>query len=117
MNASTRIPALLAILAIPLSCHEPTPPVAASFYGFYRGGFEVSSFERSGSGDRWWVLTVTDWSERYARLGFREYEPAFVAVDGLLSPPGTYGHLGAYTRQLEVTRVAVIHVPTPGDCP
>src|SRR5262245_39299657 len=117
MNASTRIPSLLAILAIPLSCHDPTPPVAASFYGFYRAGFEVSSFERCGSGDQWWVLTVTDLSARYAQLGLREYEPAFVAVDGWLSPLGTYGHLGAYTRQLEVTRVPVIHAPSPGDCP
>ena len=119
MSVLTRAPALLAIVAVALSCHDSEAPTAqaATYQGFFRAGFEVEAFVPCGSTEQWWVLPPADLSQRYAQLGLAEYEPAFVAVDGILSAPGTYGHLGAYNRELEVTKVVAVHVPTPGDCP
>ncbi len=53
----------------------------------------------AGDGDNWPQLTAP-----FAQAG-GPWGQAHIVVEGELSAPGQYGHLGAYTRELRVTRV------------
>lgn len=38
-----------------------------------------------------------------------DYVPVYVHLRGRLSPPGQYGHLGAYTREVTVTEITALN--------
>jgi hypothetical protein len=65
----------------------------------------------------WWVtghvqpLLRADTSPE-GRIGGTIY----AEFTGELSPPGRYGHLGAYSRQVVVRDVTVARRPNPEDC-
>lgn len=85
------------------------------YAGHYSTGFEVSAFTECGSGEAWWVRGTADLQvQAKAANDGAAYEPVFVRVRGTLSEPGTYGHLGAYPRELTVTEV--IEVSTADGC-
>lgn len=81
----------------------PGPPVHRGLVSF---GFEVEGFTPCDADGQWWVADApADLRERYRdAVGFR-YTPVYVVVEGTLSPPGEYGHLGAYDRQISISRL------------
>ncbi|MFI5119276.1 MAG: hypothetical protein ACHQM4_02635 [Thermoanaerobaculia bacterium] len=103
------------------------PPQASgtalgTFDGHWTFGFEQSSFVACGAAERWWLDTgkSTLPAQRKAALGPNAPEGRgpilFIHVRGRLSPPGHYGHLGAYPRELEITEATDVRLPVPTDC-
>ena len=77
-------------------------PRGDTYYGQYSFGFEKSEFIPSGRHERWWL------SGNIGDIEQRAISPVFVSVEGQLSEPGRYGHLGAYSRELIVKRVLLV---------
>lgn len=76
------------------------------FRGVYTGGFEVSDFRACGTDTTWWA------TGELRRLGGGQPVGVYAEVQGELSPPGSYGHLGMYPRQIEIRKVRRVE-PTP----
>jgi len=101
----------IAVLALSLAlaaCTTHSGP--QRFAGLYALGFEMQAFTADGSNETWWAtLEPQAQAERKAALP-ENAAPRFgsrirAEVEGTLSEPGHYGHLGAYPRQLTITRV------------
>lgn len=108
---------LAALVALTLaSCATPeTGPQRWS--GRYEWSFETSSFVADGGRENWWV--AADNPEAGAALNAAVATPgspwgsARITVEGSISAPGHYGHLGAYQRELHVTRVISAEPASP----
>lgn len=106
------------LLALPLllgACASATGPAAERHRGLYTWGFEVSGFQPCGSSESWWV-TAGDLYPRYREVATADYQPVYVEVTGEVGPPGRYGHMGAYSREIAVRDVAVMRPLREGDC-
>jgi putative lipoprotein len=89
------------------------PPTYAGTVAF---GFEVEEFRPCGRDESWWVTSAPqDLRERYRAAAGFDYKPVYVVVEGIVGPPGEYGHLGAYDHELEVTRLLEMD-PRRGSC-
>ena len=114
-----------------LACQtlSPTPgPTTGEFKGFYINGFEVSSFvpcdmvDDLAQGTGYWLNGISEMSDQYYALvqssGFDQgtgYLSVYVRFNGELSPPGGgYGHLGAYEREVTVTKL--LEMSLDGQC-
>jgi len=96
--------------------------VPSKFCGHYENRFEVDSFRPCGLDERWWVNHETDALIRAVtapdgRIGGE----AYVELEGHVGERGSYGHLGAYDRQLTVQKVLRAQEPRkacsePVDC-
>jgi hypothetical protein len=81
---------------------------ARRFKGVWEFHFETSSFvAEDGAGPYWLSAEGEPWERLIAPFGEtgRPWGRAAIDVEGELSEPGRYGHLGAYSRELRVTRV------------
>jgi hypothetical protein len=100
---------------------------SGEFEGFYTSGFEVASFipgEMIGDpnqGVGYWVNGTPELYEQYTALvqsrgsdPISGYIPVYVRFKGELSPPGNYGHLGAYEREVTVTEL--LEMSLDGEC-
>jgi hypothetical protein len=102
------------------------PEQAAQFRGFMRLGPEQMSFQPCGTPRRgrwWWELEskAAAWEEVPGWLSAKEIldaqprcdldtipcelQEVYAELDGLLTEAGHFGHMGAYERELTVTRV------------
>lgn len=90
------------------------------FQGMYRHGFETSLFRAEGSKCDWYL------SGDFGPLGDElqkrwPYLRAIVTlrVEGTLTPPGCYGHMGIGHRELKATKVISYMItsvePLPSD--
>jgi hypothetical protein len=88
-------------------CHDYDDQAhPGTFRGVYELGFEASVFRPAGSECRYFLSgNVASIRDELAKRG--PYARAFVelVVDGELSGTGCYGHMGAFSRRLEVTKV------------
>ena len=90
----------------------------------YRGrvafGFEASDFSPCGSDALWWITgsdeTYTELYDSYRALGVDWYQHAYAEVRGSRSGKGEYGHLGIYSRELEVEEVLEVRLLDEGEC-
>jgi hypothetical protein len=104
-------------------------PTEGEFSGYYTSGFEVSSFVPCGNptaepgyGVGYWLSSEPEagFYEQYSEISAQVSPPpggyvtVFTRFRGRLSPPGSYGHLGAYSR--EVTVVEVLEMSVEGTC-
>jgi len=97
---------------------RPTPDMAVELTGHMVIGFEVASFVPCGTGDApgdsqgYWLSADpgVQLYEAYLAAVGEEYTPAYLHVLGRLSPPGEYGHLGGYTRELTITEIIALNV-------
>lgn len=98
---------LIGLVAL-AACVSSAPSAPRRFSGAWDFHFETSAFVSdagegpywlAGDGDVWPQLTAP-----FAPTG-NPWGAAHVIVEGELSAPGQYGHLGAYERELRVTRV------------
>src|SRR2546426_5360497 len=111
MTRRGKVPAIGTVAATALfsvlawSSTSCTGPPERVYRGTYLSGFELSDFIPEGSDpllERWWLAgDIREISSHIGTLG----SPVFVTVQGELSRPGGYGHLGSYKRQLTVTHV------------
>lgn len=116
MRIATLAPALLSLAA----CSQPSPvPATQTYAGCYFSGEEQSEFRPRGTQALWWLRG--DLGEALGRSAvpapgpFRRGRSVFLVVEGQLSGPGHYGHMGQYTRTLTVQRVVTARAPTPED--
>ena len=113
--------AALAATAIAASCSaadtaadsDATASETSQYSGWYRRSFEQSAFWTDDGDGPWWLTADgeawetlmehhVDGPGRGGRTTVR------LTVEGMLSAPGQYGHLGAYARELTVERVIEI---------
>jgi hypothetical protein len=91
-------------------------PTSGEFSGYFTAGFEVSSFvpcsgsEIGGDAGPWWTggTPESGFYDRYLDvIGATgpEYVTVYVRWRGTVSPLGTYGHMGEYTREATVEEV------------
>jgi len=77
-----------------------------TYSGTYVTGWEFSDFTPSGGSETWWLSGNLE--SIYRRTEGRHPELhnlLLVTVEGQLSSPGRYGHLGRFSHELRVTRV------------
>lgn len=112
---------ILTLAALACQTLSPTPgPTKGEFEGTYSNGFEVSAFvpcegvSPAGPGyvPAYWLSGTTEFYEQYTALVQSSgHDPAtgylsvYVRFKGELSPPGSYGHLSAYEREITVTEL------------
>ena len=103
-------------------------PTTGEFEGYYASGFEVSSFvpcgmtEAASYGIGYWLNGTKEFYDQYhALVQSSEFEQntgylsVYVRFKGELSPAGSYGHLGAYEREVTVTEL--LEMSLDGICP
>ncbi len=83
--------------------------------GIYSGGFEASFFGSCGSAETWRVNSNLD-HRRYPTLDLPPYGITVVRVEGRLSQPGHYGHMGLACRKFMVLEVRELCPATAEDC-
>ncbi len=112
----TRTAAVIATALLLAACTTPTGP--QRFTGVYALAFEMQAFTADGRGESWWAtLEPKAQAELNAALpagqGPRFGSRIRAEVEGTLSEPGHYGHLGAYPRHLTITRVLSAKLEPP----
>lgn len=109
--ASTLITIAAACASARNAAYEPRP-----LRGIYRHGWEVQSFRPCGSREDWWVGNEADLRPRAERAGLNPDGPLLVEVRASVSPPGRFGHLGGYSRQIGVEEVLRVEAARAGHC-
>jgi hypothetical protein len=129
--------AALVLLATSLAaCPRPMPgpsgkPGVGTIRGYVRLGPEEVSFQRCGetTGDRMWLGEggnetwgpVSDilHAQRECDLDTLPcaHQEAYVELDGTISEPGHYGHVGIDARELRPKRVTYAARTAPTECP
>lgn len=101
---------LAGLLGLALSaCASQASTGPQRFSGSWDWHFETSAFvSDEGRGPYWLSGEGAVWGEITSpieRSGRGPWGRVHLVVEGELSAPGQYGHLGAYERELRVTRV------------
>jgi len=101
---------LFALIGLVLAaCASAARVRAERFEGDWSGHFETSSFTTDDGRGPWWLSgdgAVWDaLNAPLARAGRGPWGRLHIVVEAELSPPGAFGHLGVYERELRVTRV------------
>src|SRR6185436_2433659 len=93
-------------------------PRERSFTGIYISAFETSSFRECGTRSHWWLTDVSGTLGNRLPPGMPrdQARSALLRLRGRLSGQGSYGHLGAYARELTVLEVNDVRTDTTG-CP
>jgi hypothetical protein len=90
-------------------CASATSEPVSTYSGEWDWNFETSAFTTSDGRGPWWLSGEGDvWEHISAPItqgGNGPWGRVRLTVEGELSAPGTYGHMGAYERELRVTRV------------
>ncbi|NWG53997.1 MAG: hypothetical protein HXY28_09780 [Hydrogenophilaceae bacterium] len=100
--------ALLAAAFVLSACAATPRPTPQRYEGRWDFHFETSSFTTADGEGPWWLaadgevwpILTAPFAETGGPWGVLE-----IVIEGELSEPGRYGHLGAYERELRVTRV------------
>jgi hypothetical protein len=114
----------LALLFAFSACLGPSGP--GEFVGHYSFGFETSSFDACGEDESWWVTGDLGEDVREFLLTDPAFEPdpafpvrsgrIYMELVGQLSRRGTFGHLGAFPREIRVLEVLDFRLPDEADC-
>lgn len=100
---------LAGLLAMSLSACTTPPEGPQTFTGEWDWHFETSAFRSADGRGPWWLAAEgSAWDQLVApiqRSGGGPWGRVALTIEGELSAPGQYGHMGAYERQLRVTRV------------
>lgn len=84
--------------------------------GHYTVQFEEQSFQRCGSGEKWWVSDPGPLMARYRELMKGDYGTVFVTVQAEVSGRGRFGHLGMFPRTIAVGEVVRARPAGSNDC-
>jgi hypothetical protein len=107
-SPKSKIAAVIALSLALAACTTQSGPQRLT--GVYALSFEMQTFTADGRDETWWAtLEPKAQAEMKAALppdaGPRFGSRIRAKVEGTLSEPGHYGHLGAYPRHLTITRV------------
>jgi len=104
---------------------ENDEPLESTYEGQFIYGFEQSNFYPCGSDEVWWVID----GEEYTRLTNEvaalaiddtttsdSCQGAFVVLRGIKSKKGSYGHMGVFDREFQLTEVIDVRCGTSDDC-
>jgi hypothetical protein len=89
------------------------------YVGTVSFGFEEVSFRPCGRTEQWWMTggeIIAELQTQYNDLGVNQYEPVYARLNGEPSEKGEYGHVGAYQREFEVTRIVEVRLLSDGEC-
>lgn len=114
----------LAILALSVTACSYTnadEDTRVLYSGHFAYGFETSSFVPCEGGEKWWVSGGAAYSQFISAYSAAvsddyNYESAYAEIIGVISDKGSYGHLGAYDRELQVNEVVEVRAASAGDC-
>ena len=98
---------LTGLLAL-AACASTAPAAPHRYSGSWDFHFETSSFVTDeGEGPYWLSGEGEVWPQLTAPLQASggPWGQVHIVIEGELSEPGHYGHMGAYERELRVTRV------------
>ena len=99
---------LFGLLAFAFTGCASAPAGPGRFTGVWQWGFETSSFTTTLGEGPYWLFAEGDMHQALTaplrEAGGSPWGRVAIVVEGDLSPPGHYGQLGAYRRQLRVTR-------------
>jgi hypothetical protein len=90
-----------------------------TFRGRYVHAFEASAFTECGRSESWWATFQAQHPSLDSAIANENLEgqtEVFLVVHGRLSDEGSYGHLGASTRELTVDAVHTVAVWNPDSC-
>jgi hypothetical protein len=91
------------------ACVSKSAPASNVYSGELDWHFETSSFVTNDGRGPWWLSADgAVWSDVVApiqRGGGGPWGQVRLTVEAELSAPGRYGHMGAYEREIRVTRV------------
>lgn len=100
---------VLATATLLLTACSSTGPAAQRFTGLYADGFEMRVFTADGSKETWWVRPEPQAQAALNAAKGPNAKPfgyrIRCEIEGRLSPPGHYGHMGMNPRELTITRV------------
>lgn len=109
-----------------LASHNNLQGTVVTLEGHYANSFEFSGFKscRATSNDWWWLSASKHYATLYGELekhGKKDYHAIaklrlFVKIKACLSPPGHYGHMGAFPRLIEVLDVYEHRLGSDADC-
>ena len=112
---TSKPPAAPEIATGPTTMPVPVKEEQKSTYrGYFRSGFEQSDFYlKDGAGEAiWFEADGALWDQINAHLVEKEGRGRFVALElevrGRLDDAGSYGHLGAYEKQLTATAITAL---------
>jgi hypothetical protein len=108
---------LAALLSIPLvACSgSDSWPHQGGFSGTYGYGFEQSDFTPSGTNERWWLAGAVPCKQDGKAANSSPV--LYLEFKAHLTPPGRYGHLGQYSREVTPTEFVVCRVAAPRELP
>lgn len=118
-RSSVLLAAVAAALAVAAACADRSEEPGV-FEGYYYTGFETSNFVPGRScddrGPRYWLVSDPEarFNEALREAGWEPlaFQAFWVRFEGELSEPGRYGHLGAYEREVRVTKLLELrHAP------
>jgi len=98
---------LIGLLAL-AACASTPRAQPQQYSGTLNWGFETSSFRTDSGEGPYWLSSDTVWPQVVAPLRASGHGPwgrVHLVVEGVLSPAGAYGQMGAYSHELKVTRV------------
>ena len=87
---------------------EGASGVSRQFTGVWDWHFETSSFTSNTGQGPYWLVAEGNTQEQLSaplREAGGPWGRVAIVVEGTLSGSGRYGHMGAYARELHVTRV------------
>ncbi len=109
--------------------YEPANPSRAPalpesvYQGRYVVGFETSWFTQCGTDERWWVPDDLSEVTRFIAQSPKQASPPgwdnarlFLKVRAIPSATGNFGHLGKYSRELNVLEVLEVREFRTSDC-
>jgi hypothetical protein len=98
---------LIGLLAL-AACASGPRVQPQRYAGTLNWGVETSSFRTDDGQGPYWLSSSTVWDQVVAPLRASGHGPwgrVHLVVEGVLSPAGAYGQMGAYAHELNVTRV------------
>jgi hypothetical protein len=110
-----RTSALLAASLLIAGCFGS--PRIHTYSGHYSHGFEVSRFVLCGSHSEWWTTGKVRPLLQELVVNERTRQPSvYCEVRARVSGIGLHGHLGRYSREIEVVEVIAVRPITVADC-
>jgi hypothetical protein len=108
----------------PAPAPAPAPALPEAVYsGRLIVGFETSAFTPCGSAEKWWLDGKASqiWEFTKQQRAAADADSAwavrlFVSVRGAPSATGNHGHLGQYTRRIDVVEVLEVREYRATDC-
>ena len=91
------------------------------FERLYSYGFETSAFTPCGVKEHWWVGPANDevgqeLMRAYNATTSTQNRGVYARLRGKITPKGSYGHLGFYTREFTVSEIVDLRAQQAGDC-